>query len=45
GTVTVANVPARLTKAAADALNAAFGVTAFSEGLQLGVATIRGELA
>ncbi len=45
GTVTVANVPARLTKAAADALNAAFGVTAFAEGLQLGVATIRGEPA
>jgi hypothetical protein len=45
GTVTVANVPARLTKPAADALNAAFGVTAFAEGLQLGVATIRGELA
>jgi len=44
-TVTVANVPARLTKPAADALNAAFGVTAFAEGLQLGVATIRGELA
>jgi hypothetical protein len=45
GTVTVANVPARLTKAAADALNAAFRVTAFAEGLQLGVATIRGEPA
>ncbi len=45
GTVTVADVPARLTKASADALNAAFGVTAFTEGLQLGVATIRGELA
>lgn len=45
GTVTVANVPARLTKAAADALNAAFGVTAFAEGFQLGVATVRGELA
>lgn len=45
GSVTVANVPARLTKAAADALNAAFGVTAFTEGLQLGVATVRGELA
>jgi len=45
GTVTVANVPARLTDAAADALNAAFGTTAFTEGLQLGVATIRGDLA
>ncbi len=43
--VTVGNIPVKLTKAAADALNAAFGVTAFAEGLQLGVATVRGELA
>ena len=36
----IANVPGRLTKTAADALNATFGVTAFSEDLVLGVATI-----
>jgi hypothetical protein len=37
----VANVPGRLTRTAADALNATFGVTAFSEDLLLGVATIK----
>ncbi len=41
--VTVGNVSAKLTKAAADALNGAFGTTAFTEGLLLGVATVRGE--
>lgn len=43
--VTVANVPARLTKAAADALNQAFSTSAFTEGLLLGVATVRGQAA
>lgn len=43
--VTVAGVAATLTKAAADALNAAFGTTAFTEGLRLGVATVRGQAA
>lgn len=41
--VTVGNVGASLTKTAADALNATFGVTAFTEGLKLGVATVNGE--
>lgn len=44
-TVTVGNVTAKLTKGAADALNAAFGTTAFTEGLTLGVATVKGEIA
>lgn len=44
-TVTVAGVPAKLTKAAADALNGAFKTTAFTEGLLLGVATVRGQAA
>jgi hypothetical protein len=43
--VTVAGVPAKLTKAAADALNQAFSTTAFTEGLLLGVATVRGQAA
>lgn len=38
--ITLANVQAKLTKAAADALNAAFGVTAFTEGLTLGTARV-----
>ncbi|MBI2692091.1 MAG: hypothetical protein HYX29_09140 [Solirubrobacterales bacterium] len=33
-----------LTKAAADALNAAFGVTAFKKGLVLGVATVNAKV-
>ncbi len=37
--IRLANVRADLTKAAADALNAAFGVSAFTEGLTLGTAT------
>ncbi len=39
--VKIANVGATLTKAAADALNGAFGVSAFTEGLKLGTATVR----
>jgi hypothetical protein len=42
--VTLGNVPATLTAQAAAALNQAFGTTAFSEGLLLGVATVRAEL-
>lgn len=38
--ITLANVTAKLTAAAADALNAAFGVSAFTEGLVLGTATV-----
>jgi hypothetical protein len=41
--VTVGNVPASLTRTAAAALNATFGVTAFTEGLRLGVATVDGD--
>lgn len=41
--VTVANVGASLTKTAADALNATFGVTAFAEDFRLGVASVNGE--
>ncbi len=41
--VTVSGVVARLTAPAAQALNAAFGTTAFAEGLVLGTATVRGE--
>lgn len=40
--VRVGNVPAKLTAGAAGALNAAFGTTAFTAGLKLGVATVRG---
>lgn len=42
-TVTVGGVGATLTQGAADALNGAFGVTAFTAGLKLGVATVRGD--
>ena len=42
--VTLGNVRATLTAEAAAALNQAFGTTAFSEGLLLGVATVRAEL-
>jgi len=38
--VTVSGVQAMLTKAAADELNAAFGTTAFTEGLKIGEATV-----
>lgn len=44
-TVTVGNVTGKLTQGAADALNGAFGVTAFTQGLTLGVATVRGTIA
>lgn len=40
--VTVGNVAASLTQAAADALNASFRTDAFKAGLKLGVATVRG---
>ena len=39
-TVRVSGVGASLTKGAADALNGAFGTTAFAEGLKLGTATV-----
>ena len=39
-TVTVGNVVAKLTSAAAGALNQAFGTTAFQEGLTVGTATV-----
>ena len=38
--ITLAGVTAKLTQGAADALNAAFGTTAFSAGLVLGRATV-----
>jgi hypothetical protein len=38
--VTVSGVKATLTKAAADALNSAFGTTAFTEGLEIGTANV-----
>jgi hypothetical protein len=41
GTLTLGPVAARLTQTAADALNGAFGVTAFTKGLLLGQATVR----
>lgn len=44
-TVTVGPVTAKLTKAAADALNQAFGTTAFAEGLTIGTATVSGRAA
>ncbi|HXS43652.1 MAG TPA: hypothetical protein VN751_03415 [Solirubrobacteraceae bacterium] len=44
GKFTVGPVAARLTQAAAAALNGAFGVTAFSKGLLLGQATVRARL-
>ena len=43
--VTVGGVKATLTQGAADALNAAFGTTAFGAGLAIGVATVRGQAA
>ena len=43
--VTVGNVPGSLTAGAAAALNGAFGTTAFTEGLVLGTATVKGETA
>jgi hypothetical protein len=44
GTLTLGGVKASLTAAAADALNAAFRVDAFKEGLVLGTATVRAQL-
>jgi hypothetical protein len=44
-TVTVGPVTAKLTKAAADALNQAFGTTAFVEGLTIGTATVAAKAA
>jgi hypothetical protein len=44
GTLTLGPVAARLTQTAADALNGAFGVTAFTKGLLLGQATVRARL-
>jgi hypothetical protein len=41
--VTVAGVGVRLSGAAAGALNQVFGTTAFTEGLLLGTATVRGQ--
>jgi hypothetical protein len=43
--VTVSGVVAKLTGAAAGALNQAFGTTAFQEGLTLGTATVRARAA
>ena len=43
--LTIAGVKATLTKAAADALNAAFGTDAFEEGLEIGTATVSGRAA
>ena len=43
--VTVGNVGATLTREAADALNAAFGTQALSEGLPFGTATVVGRTA
>ncbi len=40
GVLTLGPVTARLTQTAADALNSAFGVTAFTKGLVLGTATV-----
>jgi hypothetical protein len=44
-TVTADPVTAKLTKAAADGLNQAFGTTAFAEGLTIGTATVAGTTA
>ena len=41
----IAGVKATLTKAAADALNAAFATEAFTEGLDIGTATVSGRAA
>ena len=43
--VSVGPVTAKLTKAAADRLNQAFGTTAFAEGLTLGTATVAAKAA
>ncbi len=43
--LTIAGVRATLTKAAADALNAAFETDAFTEGLEIGTATVSGRAA
>jgi len=43
--LTIAGVKATLTKAAADALNAAFETDAFAEGLEIGTATVSGRAA
>ena len=43
--VTVGPVTAKLTKPAADALNQAFGTTAFAEGLTIGTATVAAKAA
>jgi hypothetical protein len=43
--VTVGPVTAKLTRAAADALNQAFGTTAFAEGLTIGTATVAAQAA
>jgi hypothetical protein len=43
--VTVGPVAAKLTKGAADALNQAFGTTAFTDGLVIGAATVSGTAA
>ena len=43
--LTIAGVKATLTKAAAEALNAAFGTDAFAEGLEIGTATVSGRAA
>lgn len=42
-TIVVENVAARLTAAAAGALNQAFGTSAFATGLKLGTATVRAQ--
>lgn len=44
GRLSVGPIAARLTQTAADALDGAFGVTAFSKGLLLGQATVRARL-
>ena len=44
-TVTVGPVTAKLTRAAADGLNQAFGTTAFAEGLTLATATVAAQAA
>ncbi len=43
-TIVVGNVVAKLTAGAAAALNQAFSTNAFTEGLTLGTATVRGEV-
>jgi hypothetical protein len=43
--IAVGAVTARLTKAATDALNQAFGTTGFREGLAIGTATVAGQAA